>query len=150
MALNFKPDEERARLDKIWEELEAEQKKEVGIIAKTQAERDAQNRIEKERKLENENVKQIISNAKSMLNDNAFKTKWERVLAKTLIKVTSQGLVVDKNEIAAKNVELNLLRNFAQAVSQRLENAERTAKEQDNHHYYKIFADNVKQLMEKL
>lgn len=150
MALNFKPDEERARLDKIWEELEAEQKKEVGIIAKTQAERDAQNRIEKERKLENENVKQIISNAKSMLNDNAFKTKWERVLAKTLIKVTSQGLVVDKNEIAAKNVELNLLRNFAQAVSQRLENAERTAKEQDNHHYYKIFADNVKQLLEKL
>ena len=35
-------------------------------------------------------------------------------------------------------------------VSQRLEKAERSAREQDNHHYYKIFADGVKTLLEAL
>ena len=49
-----------------------------------------------------------------------------------------------------KSSELNILRNFSQGVSQRLEKAERSAREQDNHHYYKIFADGVKTLLEAL
>ena len=32
----------------------------------------------------------------------------------------------------------------------RLEKAERAAREQDNHHYYKIFADSVRKLAAKL
>ena len=45
---------------------------------------------------------------------------------------------------------LGVLRNFAQGVSQRLEKAERSAREQNNHHYYKIFADGVKTLLEEI
>lgn len=152
MALNFKPDEERARLDAIWAELEAERNgtKPEPTDTRTQEQRDDDNRKAKEARLENQDVKQIVSNAKNLLATGSLKTKWEKVLAKTLVKVTSEGRIVDPKEIAAKNVELNLLRNFAQAVAQRLENAEHSAKEQDNHHYYKIFAEGVKSLLEKL
>ena len=63
-----------------------------------------------------------------------------------------QGLLSQfiMNNLAPMNEEINLLRNFAQGVSQRLEKAERSAREQDNHHYYKIFADGVKTLLEAL
>ena len=76
---------------------------------------------------------------KSIIGNDGFKTKWEKILAKFIL-----------NSIAPMNEELNLLRNFTTSVSQRLENAERSAKEQDNHHYYKIFAEGVKTLLEKL
>ena len=48
------------------------------------------------------------------------------------------------------NEELHILRNFANAVDTRLQKAEKSAREQDNHHYYKIFAYGVKELLEKL
>ena len=48
------------------------------------------------------------------------------------------------------NEELNILRNFANAVDNRLQKAEKSAREQDNHHYFKIFAEGVKTLLEKL
>ena len=48
------------------------------------------------------------------------------------------------------NEEMNILRNFVQGVSARLEKAEKSAREQDNHHYYKIFAEGVKGLLEKI
>ena len=46
--------------------------------------------------------------------------------------------------------ELNRLSFFATSVINRLEKAERAAREQDNHHYYKIFADSVRKLADKL
>ena len=55
-----------------------------------------------------------------------------------------------KSEVDEAIAELNRLSNFAMAVIQRLENCERTAREQDNHHYYKIFADSVRKLAAKL
>ncbi len=45
------------------------------------------------------------------------------------------------------NVKSNIGNN---AFTTRWEKAERTAKEQDNHHYYKLFAEQVKSLLEKL
>ena len=48
-------------------------------------------------------------------------------------------------ELKVIDVELNTLRNFATAVDIRLQKAEKAAKEQDNHHYYKIFAECVKE-----
>ena len=48
------------------------------------------------------------------------------------------------------NEEINILRNFANAVDNRLQKAEKAAKEQDNHHYYKIFAECVKTLLESI
>lgn len=141
MALNFKPDEERARLDKIWEELEAERNGTMPepTDTRTQEQRDEDNRMAKIRRLSSLERKEFLGNVKSIVGNGGFTTKWEKILSQFIL-----------NNIAPMNAEINVLRNFAQAVSQRLENAERTAKEQDNHHYYKIFADNVKQLLEKL
>ena len=150
--MNFKKDEELARMNRIFDEIEAKEHGEKQSEVRSQAEINEDKRKSKESRLEAENAKQIASNAKYMLDTGAFKTKWEKVLAKTLIGVMSKekGVFVDSKEMGCKNAELNLLRNFASAVAQRLENAERSAKEQDNHHYYKIFAEGVKSLLEKL
>ena len=81
----------------------------------------------------------VTSNVKSIVGNGGFTTKWEKILSQFII-----------NQLSTMNEEINLLRNFAQSVNQRLEKAERSAREQNNHHYYKIFADGVKQLLEAL
>lgn len=141
MSLNFKPDEERARLDQIFAEIEAEERGETlpKVDTRSQAEIDEDNRKAKIEKLASVERKEFIGNVKAMIGNNAFKTKWEKVLAQFIM-----------NSIAPMNIELNLLRNFATAVQKHLESAERSAKEQDNHHYYKIFAESTKTLLEKL
>ena len=69
----------------------------------------------------------------------AMSNRWEKILSQFIM-----------DRLGPMNEELNVLRNFANAVDTRLEKAERTAKEQDNHHYYKLFAEQVKVLLEKL
>ena len=146
MALaKVKSAEEMARLDAIYAEIES-----AGYNKDGSVKFDEKPKLSPEQRLECQDVKQIVANAKGMLRDNAFKTKWEKVLAKTLLKVFEQGCFIPSKELGALNTELNILRNFAQGVSQRLEKAERSAREQDNHHYYKIFADGVKTLLEAL
>ena len=146
MALaKVKTAEEMARLDAIYAEIES-----AGYNTDGSVKIDEKPKLSPEQRLECQDVKQIVANAKGMLRDNAFKTKWEKVLAKTLLKVFEQGCFIPSKDLGALNTELNILRNFAQGVSQRLEKAERSAREQDNHHYYKIFADGVKSLLEAL
>ena len=146
MALaKVKSAEEMARLDAIYAEIES-----AGYNKDGSVKFDEKPKLSPEQRLECQDVKQIVANAKGMLRDNAFKTKWEKVLAKTLLKVFEQGCFIPSKELGALNTELNILRNFAQGVSQRYEKAERSAREQDNHHYYKIFADGVKTLLEAL
>jgi hypothetical protein len=136
----IKTEEERARLDIIFAEIEAERTtNERPDNGRTQVQIDEANRKSKIDKLANLERKEFIGNVKSIIGNDGFKTKWEKILAKFIL-----------NSIAPMNEELNLLRNFTTSVSQRLENAERSAKEQDNHHYYKIFAEGVKTLLEKL
>lgn len=142
----IKTEEERARLDVIFAEIEAEERRtnarttgERPDNGRTQVQIDEANRKSKIDKLANLERKEFIGNVKSIIGNDGFKTKWEKILAKFIL-----------NSIAPMNEELNLLRNFTTSVSQRLENAERSAKEQDNHHYYKIFAEGVKTLLEKL
>lgn len=137
----IKTEEERARLDAIFAEIEAAER---GELFEPEPQQDPQ-KSAKELRLESQDIKQIVGNAKCMLKDDAFKTKWERVLAKTLIKVTETP-----DELGKLHAELNMLRNFVNAVERRLENAESTAREQDNHHYYKIFAEGVKGLLEEI
>lgn len=138
----IKTEEERARLDAIFAEIEAAERGELFETESAEAHAPA---TSAEQRLESQDVKQIVGNAKCMLKDDAFKTKWERVLAKTLIKVTETP-----DELGKLHAELNVLRNFVNAVERRLENAESAAREQDNHHYYKIFAEGVKGLLEKI
>ena len=104
-----------------------------------QAEIDEENRKAKINRLSSLERKEFLGNVKSISGNDGFKTKWEKILSQFIL-----------NNIAPMNEEINLLRNFAQGVSQRLEKAERSAREQDNHHYYKIFADGVKTLLEAL
>lgn len=133
--------EEMARLDAIWAELEAhkDELEEPKPDTRPQAEIDEENRKAKIRRLSSLERKEFLCNVKSIAGNDGFKTKWEKILSQFIL-----------NNIAPMNEEINVLRNFAQGVSQRYEKAERSAREQDNHHYYKIFADGVKSLLEAL
>lgn len=142
MALaKVKTAEEMARLDAIWAELEAhkDELEEPKPDTRPQAEIDEENRKAKIKRLSSLERKEFLGNVKSIAGNGGFTTKWEKILSQFIL-----------NNIAPMNEEINVLRNFAQGVSQRLEKAERSAREQDNHHYYKIFADGVKTLLEAL
>lgn len=133
--------EERERLDRIFAEIEAEERGETlePVDTRTQQQRDEDNRKAKIDRLANLDRKEFIGNVKANMGNNAFTTKWEKIMAKFILET-----------IGPMNTELNVLRNFATAVDERLEKAERSAREQDNHHYYKIFAEGVKQLLEAI
>lgn len=133
--------EERARLDAIFAEIEAEERGEIPAQADTwtQEQIAEANRQAKIDRLANLDRKEFIGNVKANMGNNAFTTKWEKIMAKFILET-----------VGPMNTELNVLRNFATAVDERLEKAERSAREQDNHHYYKIFAEGVKQLLEAI
>ena len=139
----IKTAEEMARLDAIFAEIEAESRGETVVAAQPP-------RTTAEERLMSQSAKQIVANAKGMLKDGSFKTKWEKVLAKTLIQVVEDGSIIEKKQLSLLNTELNTLRNFVTAVDTRLKKAEKAAKEQDNHHYYKIFAEGVKTLLDSI
>ena len=106
---------------------------------RTQEQRDEDNRRAKIDRLVNLEIKEFIGNVKANIGNNAFTTRWEKILSQFIM-----------DRLGPMNEELNVLRNFTKSVSTRLEKAERTAREQDNHHYYKLFAEQVKALLEKL
>lgn len=142
MALaKIKTEEERARLDTIFAEIEAmEQSEELPVTdSRTQEQINEDNRKAKINRIANADMKEFIGNVKANIGNGAFKTKWEQILSQFII-----------TRLSPLNDELNILRNFAKAVDTRLQKAEKTAKEQDNHHYYKIFADGVKELLDGL
>lgn len=137
----IKTEEERARLDAIFAEIEAIER---GEIPAKPEERNPEQVAEDNRKakidrLVNLDTSEFLGNVKANIGNGAFKTKWEKILSQFIVE-----------RIAPMNAELNVLRNFADAVDIRLQKAEKTAKEQDNHHYYKIFAEGVKNLLEAI
>lgn len=141
MALaKMKTSEECERLDRIFAEVEAAERGETmePVDTRTQEQRDEDNRRAKIDRLANLERKEFIGNVKANIGNGAFTTRWEKILSQFIV-----------NQLAPMNDELNILRNFTKSVSTRLEKAERTAREQDNHHY-KMFADKVKSLLEKL
>lgn len=75
------------------------------------------------------------------------RARLDRIFAE--VEAADRGDVLEPVDTRTQT-EINLLRNFANGVSQRYEKAERSAREQDNHHYYKIFAECVKEMLEKL
>lgn len=143
MALpHIKTDEERARLDVIFVEIEA-QRNAPAEVPKCPATTGSTQAFEE--RFDAMELPEIVGNAEQMLKAGAFKTKWERVLARALIRAMEEP----KNR-GVINTELNLLRNFATAVEHHLDAAERAAKEQDNHHYYKVFSGKVRALLGNL
>ena len=136
----IKTEEERARLDAIFAEIKAAERGELfQRDERTQEQIDADNRKAKIDRFANAEMKEFIGNVKANIGSNAFNTKWEQILSKFIIE-----------RMAPLNEELNILRNFVQGVSARLEKAEKSAREQDNHHYYKIFAEGVKKLLDSI
>ena len=137
----IKTAEELARLDRIFEEVEAAERCETLEPAetRTQEQIDEDNRRAKIDRLSSLERKEFLGNVKSIAGNDGFKTKWERILSQFIL-----------NQLAPMNEEINILRNFANAVDNRLQKAEKAAKEQDNHHYYKIFAEGVKTLLESI
>lgn len=137
----IKTDEERERLDRIFAEVEAAERGETLEPAetRTQEQIDEDNRRAKIKRLANLETKEFIGNVKANIGNGAFTTRWEKILSQFIM-----------DRIAPMNEELNVLRNFATAVDIRLQKAEKAAKEQDNHHYYKIFAEGVKTLLESI
>ena len=137
----IKTKEELARLDRIFAEVEAAERDETLEPAetRTQEQIDEDNRRAKIDRLSSLERKEFLGNVKSIAGNEGFKTKWERILSQFIL-----------NQLAPMNEEINILRNFANAVDTRLQKAEKAAKEQDNHHYYKIFAEGVKTLLESI
>ena len=137
----IKTAEELARLDRIFEKVEAAERCETLEPAetRTQEQIDEDNRRAKIDRLSSLERKEFLGNVKSIAGNDGFKTKWERILSQFIL-----------NQLAPMNEEINILRNFANAVDNRLQKAEKAAKEQDNHHYYKIFAEGVKTLLESI
>jgi hypothetical protein len=142
MALaKIKTSEERERLDRIFAEVEAAERGETmePVDMRTQEQIDEDNRKAKIDRLANLEIKEFVGNVKANIGNGAFTTRWEKILSQFIM-----------DRLGPMNEELNVLRNFTKSVSTRLEKAERTAREQENHHYYKIFAEQVKALLEKL
>lgn len=137
----IKTEEERARLDAIFAELEAAERGETQepVDTRTQEQRDEDNRRARINRLANLETREFIGNVKANIGNGAFTTRWEKIMSQFIM-----------DRIAPMNEELNTLRKFATAVDIRLQKAEKSAKEQDNHHYYKIFAEGVKEMLEKL
>ena len=137
----IKTEEELARLDSIFAEVEAAERGETLEPAetRTQEQIDEDNRRAKIDRLSSLERKEFLGNVKSIAGNDGFKTKWERILSQFIL-----------NQLAPMNEEINILRNFANAVDNRLQKAEKAAKEQDNHHYYKIFAEGVKTLLDSI
>lgn len=137
----IKTEEELARLDRIFAEVEAAERGETlePVETRTQEQIDEDNRRAKIDRLSSLERKEFLGNVKSIAGNDGFKTKWERILSQFIL-----------NQLAPMNEEINILRNFANAVDNRLQKAEKAAKEQDNHHYYKIFAEGVKTLLESI
>ena len=133
--------EEIARLDAIFAEVQAVERGETLEPAETRTKEqiDEDNRKAKINRLSSLERKEFLGNVKSIAGNDGFKTKWEKILSQFIL-----------NQLAPMNDELNILRNFANAVDNRLQKAEKAAKEQDNHHYYKIFAEGVKKLLESI
>lgn len=137
----IKTEEELARLDRIFAEVEAAERGETLEPAetRTQEQIDEDNRRAKIDRLSSLERKEFLGNVKSIAGNDGFKTKWERILSQFIL-----------NQLAPMNEEINILRNFANAVDNKLQKAEKAAREQDNHHYYKIFAEGVKTLLESI
>lgn len=137
----IKTDEELARLDRIFAEVEAAERGETLEPAetRTQEQIDEDNMRAKIDRLSSLERNEFLGNVKSIAGNNGFQTKWEKILSQFIL-----------NQLAPMNEELNILRNFANAVDNRLQKAEKAAKEQDNHHYYKIFAEGVKTLLDSI
>ena len=94
----IKTEEERARLDAIFAEIEAVERGETAPEAdtRTQQQIDEDNRRAKIKRLANLETKEFIGNVKANIGNGAFTTRWEKILSQFIM-----------DRIAPMNDELN-------------------------------------------
>lgn len=149
--------EEMERLNAIFAEVEAEEKRQFEEDSKNfkyqQFQCDEKKRVANNDRLAQQNPSQVAGNVRQMLKDHSLTTRWEIVLANAYLSLYEDKVSVakkDRKDYAEIRNELEIHRNIVASISRRLENAEKSATEQNNHHYYKMFADAVKTLLEKI
>ena len=138
----IKTEEERARLDELYSLVDAE-----NAAAEAETEKPEPTKPTKEKSTEPPSS--IAGNLRTLLREGNI-TKREKWIASNYIALYETHIPEMMKDAARMRAELSRMSQFAWAVICRLENAERAAREQDNHHYYKIFADSVRKLADKL
>lgn len=138
----IKTEEERARLDELYALVEAE-----NAAAEAETENPEPTNPTKEKSTEPPSS--IAGNLRTLLREGNI-TKREKWIASNYIALYETHIPEMMKDAARMRAELSRMSQFAWAVICRLEKAERAAREQDNHHYYKIFADSVRKLADKL
>lgn len=138
----IKTEEERARLDELYALVEAE-----NAAAESETEKPEPTKPTKEKSTEPPSS--IAGNLRTLLREGNI-TKREKWIASNYIALYETHIPEMMKDAARMRAELSRMSQFAWAVICRLEKAERAAREQDNHHYYKIFADSVRKLADKL
>lgn len=140
---------ERERLDRIFDEIAGkipeEPNKTPEEPKKTQKEIDFENRRARVDRLSSQEPAEFIASVGDRIRTNAFKTDWEEILCRQY-----QNLFRLSKVPGYLNAEVNLYRHFVAGVIAELDRCTGLAKEQDNHHYYKVFADYVRKHLEKL
>ena len=147
----IKTEEERARLDELYALVEAEMDHSAGSgempeePKKTQKEIDFENRRARIDRLSSQEPSEFIASVDDRIRTNAFNTDLEEILCRQY-----QNLFRLSNVPGYLKAEVNLYRQFVSGVIAELDRCTGLAKEQDNHHYYKVFADYVRKHLEKL
>lgn len=147
---------ERERLDRIFDEIAGKMPEEPKKIPeeprkmpeeprKTQKEIDYENRRARVDRLSSQEPSEFIASVHDRIRTNAFKTDLEEILCRQY-----QNLFKLAKVPGYLNAEVNLYRHFVEGVISELDRCTGLAKEHDNHHYYKVFADYVRKHLEKL
>lgn len=133
---------ERERMNRIFDEIAGNMPEEP---RKTQKEIDEENRRARIDRLSSQEPAEFIASVNDRIRQKAFRTDAEEVLCRQF-----QNLFRLSKVLGYLNAEVNVYRNFVAGVIAELDRCTGLAKEQDNHHYYKVFADYVRKHMEKL
>ena len=133
---------ERERLDRIFDEIAGKMPEEP---KKTQKEIDYENRRARVDRLSSQEPSEFIASVDDRIRTKAFKTDLEEILCRQF-----QNLFRLSKVPGYLNAEVNVYRNFVAGVIAELDRCTGLAKEHDNHHYYKVFADYVRKHLEKL
>lgn len=133
---------ERERMNCIFDEIAGKIPEEP---KRTQKEIDEENRRARIDRLSSQEPAEFIASVEDRIRQKAFRTDAEEVLCRQYQKLFKLAKVP-----GYLNAEVTLYRHFVSGVISELDRCTGLAKEQDNHHFYKVFADYVRRHLEKL
>ena len=133
---------ERERMNRLFDEIAGKMPEEP---MKTQKEIDEENRRARIDRLSSQEPAEFIASVNDRIRQKSFRTDLEEILLRQY-----QNLFRLSKVPGQLNAEVNLYRHFVSGVIAELDRCTGLAKEQDNHHYYKVFADYVRKHLEKL